>query len=116
VRITFTDKLSARTLNEGSSVSVIVKCWDDSTETWTAQTPTNVYYRLDGLNGSQITDWTSVTPAASVTISLTGGQNAITDDCNEFESKQLTVMANRGIAGQYQDIHTYRVRNLSGQT
>lgn len=115
MRITLVDKLSARTVNEGSFLTAIAKFWDDSTETWTAQIPTTIHYRLDNINGSQITDWTSVSAAGSATITLTGTQNAIVDDCLEYETKQLTVMANRGLSTQYQDTFTYKVRNLSGQ-
>lgn len=115
MRITFQDRLNARTTNEGSSLSVVVKFWDDGTETWTANIPTNVYYRLDDINGNQITGWTNVTTGSSVTIALTGTQNAIVDDCKDYESKQLTVMANRGVTGQYQDAFVFKVRNLAGQ-
>lgn len=116
MRITFTDRLSARTTNEGSAISVVAKFWDDATETWTANTPTTVHYRLDNADDTQITDWTSVSAASSVTISLTGTQNAIVSDCLDYETKQLTVQANRGLSTQYQDTFAYKVRNLVGQT
>lgn len=116
MRITFQDRLSAGTTNEGSALTVVAKFWDDSTETWTAITPTTVKYRLDNADGSQITDWTTVSPASSVTISLTGAQNTIVSDCRDYETKQLTVKADDGLSTQFQSTFTYRVRNLVGQT
>lgn len=116
MHMTFTDLMSARTINERSSVSIVTKFWDGSTEVWTASTPTNVYYRLDSINGDQITDWTSVTPGSSATIALSSSQTSIINDCADYEVKQLTVMADRGLSTQYQDTFVFKVRNLSGQT
>lgn len=115
MRITFTDRLSAKTINESSALTVVAKFWDDSTETWTASAPTSVKYRLDDQLGGQITDWTTVTAAASVTITIPGSSNAIIDDWQDTETKQLTIRANDGLSTQHQDIYTYRVKNLSGQ-
>lgn len=114
MRITFIDRLFAKTTNEGGAVTVVAKFWDDSTETWTTSTPTTVKYRLDNADGTQVTDWTTVTPASSVTISLTGTQNAITSDCRDYETKQLTVKADDGLSTQYSDVFVFRVRNIVG--
>lgn len=77
--------------------------------------PTNVKYRIDDLaTGSQLLDWTSVTPAASVNITITALQNAIRNDANSIETKQLTVASDYGLSTQYIDRTTWDVRNLKG--
>lgn len=81
-----------------------------------ASTPTTVHYRLDCLStGNQVADLTEVSPSASsVSITITPTQNAIQDECNSYERKQLTVVADYGLATQYVDRITYDVNNLSG--
>jgi hypothetical protein len=110
MRITFRANAARNQVNESSALTITAKVWDDSTEVWTAQVPTTLKYRIDCLDsGCQVLDWTSM-------LSVTGAQNAIQNDCNEFERKQLTLMANSGLSTQYQDSFTWSVRNLSGQT
>lgn len=117
MRITFADKLVRNTVNEGSAFTVVAKFWDDSTEVWTAATPTSIRYRVDSLETtSQIIGWTSATPATSVTITVSYAANAITNDCKDRERKQLTVEIDAGLSTQYQSTYEYYVKNLSGQT
>lgn len=116
-RITFRANTSRNRVQEGSALTITAKFWTDTSETWTAQTPTTVHYRIDCLTtGTAILDWTSVAAATSATLSITGTQNAIQSDCNEWETKQVTVKIDSGLSTQYQEAMTYDVRNLSGQT
>lgn len=116
MRITFRANTSRNQVNESSALTLTAKVWDDSTETWTAQVPTTLRYRIDcNTTGTEVLGWTSITADDVNTISITATQNAIQNDCNEFEEKQLTLQANAGLATQYQNIFAYQVKNLSGQ-
>jgi hypothetical protein len=116
VRIVISDKLVNRRANERSAVAFTARFYDDSTDTWSTTTPTTVKYRVDDLeSGSALIDWTSATPGTSVTITATAASNAIQNDCNREERRQLTVKADDGLATQWQETKTWWVRNLSGQ-
>jgi hypothetical protein len=55
-------------------------------------TPASVTYRVDDINsGASIVATTSVTPAPSVSITVTGAQNALLSDMRYLEDHQLTV-------------------------
>jgi hypothetical protein len=80
-----------------------------------ASTPTSIKYRLDCLTTQrEVLGWTTVSAASSVTISVTGAQNAIQSDANDYETKQLTVMADDGLATQFRGVKRWRVENLYG--
>lgn len=80
-----------------------------------AATPTTIHYRIDCLTtGREVADWTSVSAASSFTLSVTGTHNAILNDSNSRETKQVTVMADRELATQYRDTVEYTVENLYG--
>lgn len=116
-RITFRANTSRNRVQEGSALTITAKFWTDTSETWTAQTPTTIHYRIDCLTtGAEILGWTSIAAATSATISVTGAQNVIQSDHNEWETKQVTVKIDTGLSTQYQEAMTYEVRNLSGQT
>lgn len=59
--------------------------------------PNTTRYRVDCKTtaASQIA-WTSITPAASILITIPGTANAIVDSANESEVRQITVQANWG--------------------
>lgn len=79
----------------------------------TAEAPTTAKYRLDCLTtGTKLTDWTTLTPAASMAISITSTENAIQDQSNRFEKKQLTVAANPDTATQYRAVAIWKVENI----
>jgi hypothetical protein len=80
-----------------------------------ATTPTSVQWRLDCLEtGIQIADWTSVTAAANVSLSITGTHNAIQSEANKSERKQLTIMLDEGLSTQYRETAVWTVENLYG--
>jgi len=79
----------------------------------TAEAPTTAKYRVDCITtGKVLTDWTTLTPAASMAIAITATHNAIQDQSNRREKKQLTVSANHGTATQYRDAVTWQVENI----
>jgi hypothetical protein len=80
-----------------------------------ASTPTNVYYRIDSLTtGENIADWTSVSAAGNVSISITATHNAIRNQCNRMEKLQLTVDADHDMSTQVRESVSWEVENVRG--
>ena len=74
---------------------------------------TNIKYRLDNLQtGTQVLDWTDVTPAVSVSIAITSAQNAILNNSNRIEKMQLTVAADRGETNATYGKVTWNIENV----
>lgn len=120
MRITITTKLVGNKVSEGSAFSAIASYFDDSSDVWSAATPTSARYRIDKVNGSEpdcwesILGWTTLTPATSNTITVTGAQNAIVNDYARSETHQLTITANAGLSTQFQETYRFSVQNLAG--
>ena len=77
--------------------------------------PTNVSYRIDCLTtGVAILDWTSVSADDEVSITITPTQNALRDQCNARETRQLTVAADYGLSGQFLDSVSFELENVRG--
>jgi len=78
---------------------------------------TNVKYRVDNLSTrKELTDWTSVTPAVSVSITITSAHNKIQQNTNDREIIQLTVAADRGETSANYDSVIWQVENVYGYT
>lgn len=76
-------------VNEGEAFKVILR---PLSEDLAATTPTTIRYRIDDLKrGDAILDWTSLTPGTTVTLIVTGAQNAIRG--SGTERKQLVAEA-----------------------
>lgn len=106
----------ARTL-EGSSFNLTAKFYDDSAFPWTLSAPTSARYRIDCLTtGVVVRDWTNLSAASSITISVTASDNKIQSDLNTRENKMLTVQANAGLSTQYNEVYRWKIYNLQGQT
>lgn len=98
MRVSITDRLVARSTPEGTSQPFAVKIYDDSTEPWVLTTPTSLRYRVDDPEFSTVLlDWTTVTPASSATITVTGTQNDISSGL-DIERRRLTVEINHGLS------------------
>ena len=77
-----------------------------------AQAPTAFRYRVDDLaSGDEIRDWTTVSPSASMTITLDATDNAIQYDRNGKETRVVTMEATHA-GGLLTDDYIFRVRNL----
>lgn len=97
-----------------SSQHVLTATFRDR-ETVDNVTPTNVRYRIDCLTTcTQILDWTVATPGESVEITITPTQNALQDQCNSREVRQVTVAADYGMPSQYLDSVTFELENVRG--
>lgn len=99
--------------NEGSAFTATAYMRDRATSL--ASVPAAAKYRLDCLStGQTIKDWTSLTPAASINISISATDNAILDTSNDSERKQLSVASEPGAAAQFRDVVIWDVVNLRG--
>lgn len=79
----------------------------------TASASTTAKYRVDCLTtGKELTDWTTLTPAVSITIPITATHNAIQWQRNRFERKQLIVASDPGETDQTRDKITWKVENI----
>lgn len=82
-----------------------------------ALVPTTVHYRVDCLSTKQkITDWTSVSAAANVTITITSTMNQILNGDSNWERKQITVKADDGLSTQVIRTGKWIVDNIEGTT
>jgi hypothetical protein len=101
-------------VNEGDNFTATAHFRDRATSAGDA--PTTIEYRIDCLTtGQEIEDWTTLTPGTSVSIALASDYSAIISRCNEYERKQLTVMADRGLPFQRSQQAFWTVKNLNVQ-
>ena len=78
-----------------------------------ATAPTTIRYRVDDLKtGKILTDWTTVSAAANVTITITAANNEIQDESSRLERKQLIVQADSGLSTQVNGRVLWKVRNV----
>lgn len=108
--------MSTNTVKEGNPLPVTVDFFDASN---TAYTPTTVRYRIKDLTNNRVVlDWTSATPASSVTITVTPSQNSIYDEDTRnrlrYEERSVVVQADAGTDDQFTDEYIYRIINLRG--
>jgi len=100
-------------VNEGSAFTATAYFRDRATSA--ASAPGTAKYRVDNLTTCRaLTDWTSLTPAESVSIAITATHNAIQSQCNKTERVQLTVASNPDTATQARESIEWEVMNISG--
>ena len=113
MRVILTDRLVARTANDGQAIAFAAKVYTDTAEPWTLVVPTTLRYRIDDLDtGCNVLDWTTVTPASTATITITAAQNTISNCRNA--RRQIVVEADHGLATNCITTREYTIRNLSG--
>ena len=80
-----------------------------------ASAPTTVHYRIDDpLTDTNITGWTSISAAASVTVTVLPSENRIVNNSKNTELRQLTVAADKGLSTETRDTLEWRVVNIQG--
>ena len=58
---------------EGAAVPFAIRVHTDTTEPWVLVVPTTLRYRVDDLTtGASVLPWTTVSPASTATITVTG--------------------------------------------
>lgn len=98
-------------LNEGSALPFTVTLYTDGTLT----APTSLRYRVDCITtGATLTNWSSLSPASSVSVTVTPEANAIQNASNFTEVKAITLEADHGLSTAYTHETTWRVKNLQG--
>ena len=101
--------------NEGSAFTATANFRDRATRA--ASVPTNAKWRLNCLStDTTLVDWTDLTPAGEISISVPASANEIQNEDKQTELKQLTVQADRGLTTQTTGRVLYRVRNLKQVT
>lgn len=101
-----------RKYNEGQSATITITFQDDD---GTIVTPTTARYRIDCLTTKQeVRDWTTITPASTVTIAITPSDNAIISDRNDTERKQMVIQTDHGTDDQAVEYSEWTVKNLQG--
>jgi len=77
-----------------------------------SEVPTTAQYRLDCLTtGTELKDWTILTPAASIAIAITATENALQSQSNRLEKKQITVSRNPDTDTQVRKTKTWKILN-----
>ena len=80
-----------------------------------ADTPTTIHYRIDDMTSrTNIVGWTSVTPGTSAAITVTGPNNSMVSNRNNWERRQITVAADKGLSTETRDTAEYRLINNGG--
>lgn len=98
--------------NEGQSFTATFKFFDSN---YVPSSPTTLRYRIDCLTSrAVVTDWTTVTPAATVNIAVTSDENEIQNTNNKRERKQMVVQTNYGTATQGVETKEWDILNLQG--
>lgn len=83
--------------------------------TGAADVPDSVKYKIRcETTGTTVKDWTTVSPAASVSISITADDNAIQAAANRRETKTLLIKSDVGLSNQHIGTASWTVRNLAG--
>ncbi len=113
MRLTITDRLVAKTAQEGQAVPFAIACYTDVSEPWLLVAPTTLRYRVDDpVSGRVIADWTTVTPASTATITVSGSNNTLSG-CNSLR-RQLVVEADHGLDTCAIERRDYWIRSLVG--
>lgn len=101
-----------KVISENSEITVTVTR-RDSGGNLTA--PTTLEWRLKCLTTNQVlSDWTTVTsPQAQQSVTVAASLNAIQDDSNPYEDKEIAFRVNSGASGEEIQVDRYRVRNWS---
>jgi hypothetical protein len=105
-------KLPNPSYKERSSFTVTAYFRDSSDA---AEAPTTVHYRIDDISRrNRITDWTSVTPGVSVSITVTATENKVYNHNASRQRRQITVAADKGLDGETRDTAEWFVENIEG--
>jgi hypothetical protein len=81
-----------------------------------ASTPTTVHYKLSSLQTEEvIRDWTSISAASEVTVTITAADNKILDNTKPLQRVELLVAADRGLATEAIGRAVYQVKNVYGR-
>ena len=99
------------TWNEGSSFAATAHFRTRATKA--ASAPTTADYKITcETTGTTVRDWTSLTPGAAISITVTHEDNAIKMSTNKHELKSITVRGDARLNTQQLQVHYWNVHNL----
>lgn len=101
--------MSAKRFNEGCAVTFTA----DFRRAGAGYVPSTVEWQLRNKTADTISQaWTSVTPAASVSVDISGLLLVMADEDRDQEVFELTVCADRGLSTQSPEVIDFRVDNV----
>jgi hypothetical protein len=104
--------MSIERIKEGTYYEVEASCFDSEGQ---PALPTTIEYSLYCLtNGRDIRTLTDVPIGVTVSIFATADENAIINNRNDYERKQMTVVCDRGLATQTTETIEWIVKNIRG--
>jgi hypothetical protein len=104
--------MSIERIKEGTYYEVEASCFDSEGE---PALPTTIEYSLYCLTNSRdIRTLTDVPIGVTVSIFATAAENAIINNRNDYERKQMTVVIDRGLATQTTETIEWIVKNIRG--
>lgn len=98
-------------VKEGSSHTINVSFRARATAALSV--PTSIKYKITDVSGYVVLDWTSVSAASAITLSITAAQNALRCQSNAYEVREVAVKADDGLSTQLVDTVCYRVENIA---
>ena len=99
-----------KTFEEGTAVTVTATFRTTSGGSFT---PTTVHYALrNETANASIVDWTSVTPASSVEISISATYISLNDQTNNKETFEVTIVADKDTSTQVVKTKKFAVSNV----
>ncbi len=99
-------------VNEGTRTEIDVSPLDKA---GAPVVPASARYRIDCRHSrTQIKDWTSVTPATTITIVIEEADNRIVNTEVPYEDREMTFEATDGGGDKALSFHQWRVVNLDG--
>lgn len=94
-------------INDSSALPVTAKFYTAGA----LAAPTNAYYRVDTPDGCQVLGWTSLSPASSISFTVSPEANEASGS-RQVESRILTIAADKELAGQYVEKAYYEITCL----
>ena len=105
-------KLGNTNIKERNSITVTAYFRNSSNA---ATAPTTVHYRIDDITTTtEILAWTTVSAAASVSITIKSAENKIVNQGDKRERRQITVAADKGTTTETRDTVEYFIENIGG--
>lgn len=79
-----------------------------------ATAPTTAKYRVDDPDtGCEKVAWTTLSPASSISFTVAASANT-SSSCRPIERREITVMADEGLSGQFVERVIYEVETIGG--
>lgn len=99
--------------NEGSAFTITANFRNRATSA--SAVPSTAKFRVDCLDTlTVLASWTSLTPAANISIPILAAYNAIQSASNQRERKQIVVSSDPDATDQFRQVAVWTVENVWG--